>query len=751
MRLKLCRRWGPSVIAVLSLCFGSAISETAVARILQQTPAQETQALQNLDNIRELIKNGKYAEAETLARKLLAENEVTFGADSVKTAEVLDVLVEALFRGGKAKQPESREFAERAIEIKKNILGSNHPEVAVSLNNLAIILNIIGDFAGARPLFEQALAIREQALPPDHPEVARSLNNLANLLRNIGNFTEAKPLYERALRIREKTFGPDHPEVAITLNNLAILLKDMGDYAGARLLYERTLTIREKTLGPEHPEVAIALNNLANLLTESGDYVGARPLHQRALAIREKSQGSDHPATATTLMNLANLYRNLGDYTEATPLYQRAIAIEEKALGSDHPDVAMTIENFAILLLSTGDYAGARPLYERSLVIMEKTFGPNHPLVATHLDDLADLLRVTGDYAEARPLYERALAIRENVLGPDHWRVAASLDNLASLFIAMGDYANARPLSERALSIWEKAFGLNYHYAAESLYNLARLFHKTGDAAKVLDAALRAEQITREHFRLTARTLAERQALRYASVRTSGLDLALSIVSEGVFMDSTQQAFDALIRTRALVLDEMASRHRAVSSVNDSSLVRLSQALASARQRLANLTVRGPSDDKPERYLRLLDEARQEKERAEQALAEKSAAFRQEQARSRIGFADVAAALSPGSAMVAFARYDHHKSTTKESASTSPNAGVDTAAKSKSIPSYLVFILHGGESKPAVVPLGNAQEIEALISRWSEEAARGIMMPRRSQKQAEAAYRTAGELLRQKI
>jgi tetratricopeptide (TPR) repeat protein len=143
-------------IVLLFVCLGGERLEIA---------AQEAQAPQTIDQARGLIKEGKYAQAEALARRLLAEAEVTFGADSLKTAEVLDVLVEALFRGGKAKQPESREFAERAIAIKKNILGPDHPEVAVSLNNLAIILNIIGDYAGARPLFEQALAIREKALP----------------------------------------------------------------------------------------------------------------------------------------------------------------------------------------------------------------------------------------------------------------------------------------------------------------------------------------------------------------------------------------------------------------------------------------------------------------------------------------------------------------------------------------------------------------------------------------------------------
>lgn len=33
----------------------------------------------------------------------------------------------------------------------------------------------------ARPLFERALAIREKLLGPDHPDIATSLNNLAVL------------------------------------------------------------------------------------------------------------------------------------------------------------------------------------------------------------------------------------------------------------------------------------------------------------------------------------------------------------------------------------------------------------------------------------------------------------------------------------------------------------------------------------------------------------------------------------------
>jgi tetratricopeptide (TPR) repeat protein len=91
--------------------------------------------------------------------------------------------------------------------------------VAADLNNLAMILQDLGDAAGAKPLAERALRLDEASYGPDHTVVATALNNLATILRDLGDVAGAKPLAERALRIAESSYGPDHPVVAIRLNN----------------------------------------------------------------------------------------------------------------------------------------------------------------------------------------------------------------------------------------------------------------------------------------------------------------------------------------------------------------------------------------------------------------------------------------------------------------------------------------------------------------------------------------------------
>ncbi len=51
----------------------------------------------------------------------------------------------------------------------------------------------------------------ETALGLDHPDVAQSLNNLALLYYAQGRYDVAEPLHKRALAIEEKALGPDHP------------------------------------------------------------------------------------------------------------------------------------------------------------------------------------------------------------------------------------------------------------------------------------------------------------------------------------------------------------------------------------------------------------------------------------------------------------------------------------------------------------------------------------------------------------
>ncbi len=56
----------------------------------------------------------------------------------------------------------------------------------------------------------QALNIHKTILGEDHPDVAVTMNNLGVLLTHIGRLDEAKQLLEKVVDIRTKKFGEDN-------------------------------------------------------------------------------------------------------------------------------------------------------------------------------------------------------------------------------------------------------------------------------------------------------------------------------------------------------------------------------------------------------------------------------------------------------------------------------------------------------------------------------------------------------------
>ena len=578
--------------------------------------------------------------------------------------------------------------------------------------------------------------------------MAASLNGLAILLRTTGDYAGARRLFERALSIRERALGPNHPDVAETLEGMAILLAGTGDYAGARPLFERTLTIREQNLGPDHRDVVLAVGNLANFLLSMGDYAAARPLFERALAGTEKLLGPDHPRVALVLNNLARLDLASGDIATALKLDERALAIVERALVPNHTAVARALVNLGEVRVAAGDFAGARPLYDQALSIREKALGADHPDVASVLDALGSVRLAVGDTAGAREAYQRSLAIRENALGPENPEVTASLVGIANVLRKRNGLAAALPLMERAVAITEKGLGPHHPDMAEVLAQLARVRAQLGDSVTALGEALRAEDIGREHLHLTAETLPERQALAYASSRPSGLDVALSIIAGKVAAAQRRDVWSDVVRSRAIVLDEMARRHRTTTG-----LAHCSRDIASASERLANLLVRGRGGESLEQYRSLVETARQERESAERKLAESCNGFREDQARWRIGIDEVAHAVPSGWALVAYALY--------HPLSAPAGVALVDSVSSRRLPtqtggsmhdepaSYIAFVLRDGQQDPDVVPIGSAARIDSLVPLWKEAATLEAGVPRTGAPRQRRIYRVQAARLRE--
>ena len=288
-------------------------------------------------------------------QRLIEQIERESGKEDKKLAtlyvELADIYRRRLNRGEagdyRKEQNLAIEYYSKAIELQTEL--GLEEELARSLNNLAVLYDSQGRYEQAEPLYIQALELRKRILGENHPDTASSLNNLAILYYSQGRYESAEPLYIQALELTKRILGENHPDTASNLNNLAILYYSQGRYELAEPLYIQALELTKRILGENHPDTASSLNNLAILYQSQGRYESAEPLYIQVLELRKRILGENHPDTASSLNNLAILYYFQGRYEQAEPLYIQALKICEQILGRKHPTTTTIRENLEIM------------------------------------------------------------------------------------------------------------------------------------------------------------------------------------------------------------------------------------------------------------------------------------------------------------------------------------------------------------------------------------------------------------------
>jgi len=157
----------------------------------------------------------RYQLGETLARAGLAIRRGFAAADDPALAE--DMAALAAILEGCGEHAEAEALYCEALRI----LGarSRRPDHAYST---AVVLNNLGTmrFRGARleeaeELLGQALRAKRRLFRRGHPEIAITLTNLARVYERTGRAVEAAAASEEALGFFMRAFGPDHPQTLV--------------------------------------------------------------------------------------------------------------------------------------------------------------------------------------------------------------------------------------------------------------------------------------------------------------------------------------------------------------------------------------------------------------------------------------------------------------------------------------------------------------------------------------------------------
>ena len=542
--------------------------------------------------------------------------------------------------------------------------------------------------------------------------------------------TEQKLAEERErLRTSELRHPGNTIEVARALNALVNdELISEGPTPAVQELVNRALSVADAAAG-QHSELYLnALVNDANLFIMLDRPAEARPLAERAfeLARQEFSDTWKFSRAAFVLFYACNA---LGDLDCARRTNEAAIAVERKGGSKHESELALSLCSRAVLDDRAGDKTAADRDIEEALAITAR-LPDNDPSLGLVEQRAGEHYTRTQEFSKAIAHFNRALSITGQEYEPEFHQFGLIDLNLATAYSRMGDFPQAWKNYESA--IYGKSADFYSHMMAHAQF--ARSLASGGDLQRAIAEGLQSAQMTRESFVLQARVLPERQALRYYEQRPRGLDVALSVLTRypDKLAGNTANIYQEMVRSRALVADEMARRQKNLNANNDPEIARLLKELDQARSDL--LAMEQAKQDNSE----AMQQATQRMEKIESDLALRSAALRNDERVNAVRLEDLRHSLPPHSVLISYVAF-------RRFAVEKPDHSFTA------VPAYMAFVLKPDSDVIHIFDLGDAWRIEKQVTRAratvDAEAHSGGLGSKRN----ERAWRAAGEALRKMI
>ncbi len=273
-----------------------------------------------------LDEQGRHAEAEPLFHRAVAITRQVLGEENTETAITLNNL--AMNLQHQRKYAEAEPYFRKALEIHLRLAPTGTSRSAAGVHhNLAANLQGQGQLDAAREQVDKSLEILRNVLGEEHPDVAQGSIGAAALLNDQKKYAEAELLVRQALALFQKRLGPAHERTIQAQISLANNLHNQGHYAEAEALLKDALERHRQLMGEGHPSTTWAYLNRVRNLWAQGKYRAIAALGPAAAASFEAAR----PGLSSAGLDRA------GRTLELSPLLTYLAAA---AAGNGHPAAA---------------------------------------------------------------------------------------------------------------------------------------------------------------------------------------------------------------------------------------------------------------------------------------------------------------------------------------------------------------------------------------------------------------------------
>ncbi len=261
-------------------------------------------------------------EAEVLLCRALRIFRDNLGNNDATTANTLLNLSDILVR--QAKFADAETHLVEALGICERVFGRTNIRTAEVLQQLGRLKLICLDFAQGLEYYRRAIVIVEKNTGSDQAVLSNLYEAEGDCNARLKNTEDAMASYQRARHIREKAMiSCGNPQITGLENKTGLLYLESGDAASAKKHFERAVELTEKAVGAVHPLIAFALLNLADANVILQDYQEAGIQYRRAVIIIEQIAGPNHEDTARVLEHYMRFLVKTGLTEEANKVDRR--------------------------------------------------------------------------------------------------------------------------------------------------------------------------------------------------------------------------------------------------------------------------------------------------------------------------------------------------------------------------------------------------------------------------------------------
>ncbi len=261
------------------------------------------------------------------------------------------------------------------------------------------------DYPRAVPHLERAVSLRKAILGRDAPDTLRSMNDLFDSYKWAGQHDDAISLGEKMLENRKAVLGPDHRDTLNYEGRMVWAYLFAGQMDASKQLAEHLFEKRLAILGPTHPETLDAMHLLARTNFFAQRYTESMDLDEKVLERLKAPTGSDSDTASWVRRTFAQACMRAGKFDKADRLLRESLDQCKRREDSQNGKqmTANCLGWLAVNLLLQGKYAAAEP-YAREALDVYSRYTPELPWRFYWESVLGASLLGQQKYAEAEPL-----------------------------------------------------------------------------------------------------------------------------------------------------------------------------------------------------------------------------------------------------------------------------------------------------------------------------------------------------------